>query len=309
MNRTPPPWAAPVILILLGFVWGSSFILMKLGLFSRDGSQLFPPIELAALRMTIAGLTLLPISFRHFRGVSRTQWKWIATVGFIGSLIPAMLFATAQTQLPSAMAGMLNALSPLWTLLIGVLIFGAALRRNQILGIILGLLGTAWLIRAQNMHGASISEVQHEAQFFVPSLMLVLATVCYGISVNVTREKLQGLRSPIIAACSLGLIAIPSSIILFTGEVPQLIMHHPDGMRGLGAVVILAAIGTAGALVLFNQLIAWTNAVTAASVTYIIPVFAAMWGWWDGEVLTVHHLMAGSCILLGVWITNRGRNR
>ena len=282
---------------------------MKLGLFTSSGEPLFPPIELAALRMTIAGLTLLPISLRHFKGVSRDQWKWIATVGFVGSLIPAMLFATAQTHLPSAMAGMLNALSPLWTLLIGVLIFGAPLRKNQIIGIILGLLGTAWLIRAQNMHGASISEVEQEAQFIVPSLMLVLATVCYGVSVNVTREKLQGLRSPLIAACSLGLIAIPSSIILVSGEVPHLILTHEDGMKGLGAVVVLAAIGTAGALVLFNQLIAWTNAVTAASVTYIIPVFAAMWGWWDGEVLTVQHLMAGGCILLGVWITNRGRKR
>ena len=138
-------------------------------------------------------------------------------------------------------------------------------------------------------------------------MMLVAATICYGISVNITREKLQGLPSRVIAACSLGLVGVPAFGIVMTGEIPQLIAHHPDGLRGLFAVGILAAVGTAGALVLFNQLIAWTSAVVAASVTYIIPIFAALWGWWDGEILTFQHLLAGTCIILGVWVTNSGR--
>lgn len=302
-------WTPALILLLLGFVWGSSFILMKLGLFARDGSPLFPPIQLAALRISIAGGALLPISLRHFRKVPRERWKWIAGVGVIGSFIPAMLFATAQVNLPSAMAGMLNALSPLWTLLIGVALFGVSIHMRQITGIFVGLIGTVWLIAAQA--GNESARLAFDLDGTVgPALLLVLATICYGISVNITREKLKGIPPPVIAACSLGLVAIPAGIFFATSELPSLIIQHPDGLRGLVAVTVLAAIGTAGALILFNQLIAWTSAVVAASVTYIIPIFAAAWGWWDGEMLTVQHLLAGACILIGVWVTNaRQKNR
>jgi drug/metabolite transporter (DMT)-like permease len=308
-SLAPNRWAPALILLLLGFVWGSSFILMKFGLFARDGSALFPPIQLAALRIFIAGATLLPISLTHLARLPRDRWKWIAAVGVIGSFIPAMLFATAQVHLPSAMAGMLNALSPLWTLVIGVAFFAVSLKKKQVLGIVIGLIGTVWLILAQSHGLGAIALTPEEGMTRVwkPAMMLVAATVCYGVSVNITREKLQGLPSRVIAACSLGLVGIPAFGLFISGEIPHLIVHHPDGLHGLFAVVVLASVGTAGALVLFNQLIAWTSAVVAASVTYIIPIFAALWGWWDGEILTFQHLLAGTCIILGVWVTNSGR--
>ena len=302
-TTAPNRWAPGLVILLLGFVWGSSFILMKMGLFARDGSALIPPVQLAAMRMAIAGGTLLPISLRHFRKVPRDRWKWIAAVGFVGSFIPAILFASAQVNLPSAVAGMLNALSPLWTLTVGVIFFGVALRRRQVAGILIGLAGTAGLIAAQSRI-SSMDYLGSSSTALLPGLMLVLATVCYGFSVNITREKLKSLPSPLIASCTLGLVAIPASVIFALSDVPQLIATHPDGLRSLIAIGVLAAIGTAGALVLFNELLAWTNAVVAASVTYIIPIFAAMWGWWDGEPLNHQHLLAGACIILGVWITN-----
>ncbi len=296
LSVAPNRWAAPLILLLLGFVWGSSFILMKMGLFAQDGSALFPPTQLAALRMAIAGFTLLPIGLKHFRKLTPEQWKWVATVGIVGSFIPALLFAIAQTQLPSAVAGMLNALTPLWTLLIAIAVFGVHFHRGQLLGLGFGLLGTIGLIWNP--------DASFEAAWG-PGALLVLATICYGTSVNITREKLQTLKGPVIASCSLGLISVPAALWFLTGDIPSLIATHPDGMRGLLAIVALAAIGTAGALVLFNQIIAWTNSVFAASVTYIIPVFATFWGWMDGESLRTTHLIGGSLILIGVWITHR----
>lgn len=292
----PNRWAAPLILLLLGFVWGSSFILMKMGLFAQDGSALFPPTQLAALRMAIAGVALLPIGLKHFRTLTSEQWKWVAIVGIVGSFIPALLFAIAQTQLPSAVAGMLNALTPLWTLLIAIAAFGVRFHRGQLIGLGFGLIGTIGLIWNP--------QASFEAAW-VPGSMLVFATICYGTSVNITREKLHTLKGPVIASCSLGLVSMPAALWFLSGELPSLIATHPDGMRGLLAIVVLAAIGTAGALILFNQVIAWTNAVFAASVTYIIPVFATFWGWMDGESLRVSHIIAGTLILIGVWITHR----
>ena len=269
---------------------------MKMGLFARDGSALFPPTQLAALRMAIAGITLLPIGLKHFRRLTPEQWKWVAIVGVLGSFIPALLFAIAQTQLPSAVAGMLNALTPLWTLLIAIAVFGVHFHRGQLIGLGFGLIGTIGLIWNP--------EASFEAAWGSGAL-LVLATICYGTSVNITREKLQTLKGPVIASCSLGLVSLPAAIWFLTGDIPSLIATHPDGLRGFIAIVALAAFGTAGALVLFNQVIAWTNSVFAASVTYIIPVFATFWGWMDGESLRASHLIAGSLILVGVWITHR----
>lgn len=292
----PNRWVAPLILVLLGFVWGSSFILIKMGLFARDGSALFPPTQLAALRIAIAGFTLLPISLKHFRKLTLEQWKWVAAVGFVGSLLPAIFFAVAQTQLPSAVAGMLNALTPLWTLLIAIAVFGISFRPGQLLGLGFGLIGTAGLIW------------NPEASFdsaWGPGLLLIIATICYGTSVNITREKLRSLQGPVIASCSLALVSIPATIWFVLGDIPALVVQHPDGIRGLLSIIVLAAVGTAGALILFNQVIAWTDSVFAASVTYIIPVFAALWGWIDGESLHANQLIAGALILVGVWITHR----
>jgi drug/metabolite transporter (DMT)-like permease len=103
----------------------------------------------------------------------------------------------------------------------------------------------------------------------------------------------------------LGVVAIPSWAYVATSELPEIALHHPDGPRGLVAIAVLAAVGTAGALVLFNTLIQWTNALAAASVTYIIPVFATLWGMWDGESLLSGQIAAGLIILTGVWVTNR----
>jgi drug/metabolite transporter (DMT)-like permease len=109
-----------------------------------------------------------------------------------------------------------------------------------------------------------------------------------------------------IASLTLGLIALPCWAYVFSSGLPQLVFTHPDGMRGLLATVLLALAGTALALALFNRLIAMTSAVVAASVTYIIPIFAAFWGWLDGEALTWTHLLCGSVILIGVWATRKG---
>lgn len=301
MTTPPRPWAPAALLLLLGFVWGSSFILMKVGLFARDGSPLFAPVDLATLRIFIAGAVLLPISLKHLHKVTRQDWGPLLVVGSVGSLIPAILFATAQKSIPSALAGMLNALSPLWTLLIAVVVFKVKVERRQVGGLIIGFVGALVLVASEGLGAAQFSWSSA-----LPAMLLIAATLGYGVSVNTVREKLGGLRSYVISALSLGIVAVPAGIWVVAGsDVPRLVMEHPDGLRGLAAIVALAAVGTAGALVLFNQLIQWTNALVAASVTYIIPVFATLWGVWDGEEIGLGQITAGIIILTGVYVTNR----
>jgi len=300
MSHPPHPWAPAALLLLLGFVWGSSFILMKVGLFAADGSPLFPARELAALRIAIAGTVLFPISIKHFGSIQRKSWLPISVVGLIGSLIPALLFAQAQTEIPSALAGMLNALSPIWTLLIAFAAFGVKVARGQILGILIGFIGAMMLVASQGMRRSLFS-----LEDAIPSLMLVLATFCYGISVNTVRERLGHLRSHVISAISLGLVALPAWLYVLNSDLPEMVMTHPGAPRGLLAIFVLGSVGTAGALVLFNSLIQWTNALVAASVTYIIPMFATLWGIWDGEQIHSGQIAGGCVILIGVWVTNR----
>lgn len=301
MTNPPRPWAPAALLLLLGFVWGSSFILMKLGLFARDGSPLFAPLDLATLRIFVAGTVLLPVSLKHLHKVTRKDWGPLMVVGLVGSLIPAILFATAQKSIPSALAGMLNALSPLWTLLIAVVVFKVQVQRRQVAGLVIGFVGALVLVASQGLGASQFSWANA-----LPAMLLIAATLGYGVSVNTVREKLGGLRSYVISALSLGIVAVPAGIWVAAGsEVPRLVMEHPDGLRGLTAIVALAAVGTAGALVLFNQLIQWTNALVAASVTYIIPVFATLWGVWDGEEIGLGQITAGIIILIGVSVTNR----
>ena len=306
-------WMTPLLLWTLGLLWGSSFILMKLALFDRDGGVLFEPLQLAALRMAIAGTVLMPVAVRFLLRVRTktadgkpTRWGSLAVVALIGSLGPAILFATAQTGLPSALAGMLNALSPLWTLVIALVVFKVHVKPGQFAGLLIGFAGAAWLIAGQGLGTGDGAMDGLTFTSAIPAILIVLATMGYGLAINVTRERLIGIPGYAIAALTLGMIALPCwGYVIYSG-LPQLVITHPDGMRGLLAIAVLALAGTALALTLFNRLIALTSAVVAASVTYIIPLFAAFWGWLDGEALTWTHLLSGAVILIGVWATRKG---
>jgi len=290
-----------LVLILLAAIWGSSFILMKIGLFGWQGGpgspQVMDGVQLGLLRMAIAGVVLAPVAFRHVCKWDRGVWSALAINGFIGSLMPAILFAHAQTRLPSATAGMLNALSPLWTLVIAMVIYGTAVRRNQTAGLLFGFVGAVGLMSLRDGTG----EVH-----WLPALMVVLATACYGLSINVVRNRLSGVGPVTISAVALSMTAVPSAVGFLLLRGHHAVAAHPEGMTAFLSVAVLACIGTAGALVLFNQLIQRTNALFASSVTYVIPLFALMWGWLDGEPIGWRHAIYGAIILSGVRLVAKG---
>ncbi len=300
-SNSSPSAGQILVLVLLAAIWGSSFILMKIGLFGWEGGPGSPAVmdglQLGLLRIAVAGLVLAPVAFRRARRWDRGVWTALAVNGFIGSLLPAILFAHAQTRLPSATAGMLNALSPLWTLVIAMVVYGTSVRRKQAGGLLLGFAGAVGLMSLRDGTG----EVH-----WLPAAMVVLATAGYGLSINVVRNRLAEVGPVTISAVALSLTAVPSAVGFWLLGGHEAIAVHPEGPTALVAVVVLACIGTAGALMLFNRLIQRTDALFASSVTYVIPLFALMWGWLDGEAIGWLHAVYGAVILSGVRLVARG---
>lgn len=284
-----------IILIVLATVWGSSFILMKRGML------VYSPPQVAALRLFIAFLFLLPLSLPNLKILFSKKGIYLFLVGVLGNGIPAFLFTKAQNPaapdaLTSSLAGMLNSLTPLFTLILGVFLFNTRIRSVNALGIIIGLAGACGLIFANNGSDFGGS--------FGYSLLVVLATVLYAISVNVIKKYLYDVNSTHIAALAFSCAGSLAGIFLFTTDFVTVTATDPGAIRALGYISLLAIVGSALSVILFNMLIKWTNALFASSVTYLIPVVAIMWGWLDEEVISPLHLIWISVILGGVYLVN-----
>ena len=135
-----------VYLMVLALVWGSSFILIKKGLLGLTA------LQLGSLRIVFAAVFLLLIGFKSVSKIPVIKWKYIALTSLFGTFIPAYLFAIAQTEIDSSVSSILNSLTPLNTLILGALVFGLQFKRNQVFGILIGLIGSALLILNGAIH-------------------------------------------------------------------------------------------------------------------------------------------------------------
>jgi drug/metabolite transporter (DMT)-like permease len=283
-------WFQFTIMMILAFIWGSSFILMKIGMLSFSNDQA------AALRILIASLVLMPISLKQLKVLQRKDLKSILIAGFIGSFFPAFLFMKAETRVDSALAGMLNSLTPVFTLIVGVLFHRTTTRWMQIVGLSMGLAGAAGLIFAGD--GFHLGAVNSYA------LYIVLATSFYAISMNQIKSKLPHLSGVQVTSLSFMFIGPVALIYLLTTNFTPVWSNHGWPLHLL-ALAALAILGTAFAMLLMNSLIRHSSAVAASSVTYVIPIFAVMWGLLYGEKVTMLHIFCMSFILAGVYLINR----
>ncbi|MCF6359921.1 MAG: DMT family transporter [Cyclobacteriaceae bacterium] len=281
-----------VLLIILTLIWGTSFILIKRSLLS------FSAAEVGALRMFTAGIVLLPIAIRNFKKVQGKNWGSLFIIGFLGSFIPAFLFAKAETNLDSSLAGVLNALTPIFVLIMGALLFAQKFSKSQVIGIIIGFLGTSFLVFAGSYGSLSTLNLY--------GLFVVLATICYGLNANVIKYRVVGLSALTITSISLGMVTpIACIYLVFFSDVVQQVLQEPEARVSLIYVSVLGVMSTAIAMGLFNKLIQITNPIFTSSVTYLIPIVAVFWGLWDGEILLVGHYLGMSGILIGVYIANQ----
>lgn len=280
-------WA---ILLFLSLIWGTSFILMKRGLESYSHSQV------AAFRIFFSFVFMLPITIRNIKVIRRDNILSLIIVGMIGFAIPAFLFTKAQTRIESSLAGMLNSLTPLFTLIVGILFYRSQARWVNIAGLSLGLIGAVGLMWNGDMN------IFKGINAF--ALFIVTATICYGINVNEIKFKLVNLSS----------LEITSLAFLFTGPIAGIyllftdfktVSETPDYLLNLVYIAILALFSSVIAVLIFNHLIKFTTPLFATSVTYIIPLFAIMWGIIDGESIRLMQFLWMAVILFGVYLINK----
>jgi drug/metabolite transporter (DMT)-like permease len=274
-----------IALVNLSLIWGTSYILMKKGLES------FSPYQVGALRIVITFVCLLPVALKHFRYLNKYNILSIIIIGLFGSVIPAFLFPLAETRITSSLAGMLNSLSPVFTLLFGITIYNRKAIKSQIAGVFLGLLGAIGLLYTGSF------------TFNMFGLFVVLATVLSGISSNEV-SKVKALNGIKITSLSFFLTS-PLAIIYLCFSDFSGPMQSENWVRNLCFIGILAALGSATALVIYYLLIRDTSPIFASSVTYFIPIVATFWGLADNEHLSSSMLISVILIFAGVYIINR----
>lgn len=291
MDLNKPIWQW-IWLIALAFIWGSSFILIKKGLNS------YSPEQVAAYRMLFASILLSPIAFKHIKKITKKNFVYLLEVAFIGNAIPAYLFAMGQTHISSSLAGILNSVTPISTLIIGILLFKTRTGFLNTVGLFMGLIGTIGLIFSK---GASLDG---DLPF---SLLIVLAGIMYAFNLNIIKHLLTDLSGLALTALAF-LLTLPAALgyLFYVGFGPTHGIAQAN--ESLLYIFILAFFSSAIAVVGFNILVKYTSAIFASSVTYIIPVFAIMWGLLDGETILWIQIIWLVVVILGISLVNKKTN-
>ncbi|MFH6965471.1 DMT family transporter [Flavobacterium sp. FlaQc-28] len=275
-------------LLVLSLIWGSSFILIKKGLVGLTA------IQVGSFRIIFAALFLLIIGFKSLKKISLSQWKFVAITSLFGTFIPAYLFAIAETQVDSSIVAILNSLTPLNTLVLGIIAFGIQFQKRQVLGVFVGLVGCLLLV----LSGDSASGSQN----YIYVLFVAIATLSYAINVNLIKKYLHDLNSVSITTGNFTVLLLPALIILSTTDISHR-MHIETAQHSIFFVMILGVLGTGIANVLFFKLIQISSPVFATSVTYLIPIVAFFWGLLDNEMLTPIQFLGAFIILIGVYLS------
>lgn len=288
MNLNLRKWGT---LIILSVIWGSSYILIKKGLTGLT------PVQLGSLRVIITTLLIAPIGYNKIKHIPKNKMKWVAISAFVGSFFPAYLFAFAETEISSSVTAVMVSLTPLFTLLISVIIFGEELLKKQVIGVIIGFLGIVVLIN---------NELLSSSFNILYVMFIVLAAFCYAVNANLLKYKLPNIPALGIVFMSFLFMFIPAFIVLFFSDFPfSDFTSNPLILESIIYIVILALFGTAVAKVMYIKLLAISTPVFSVSTTYLMPVVAIFWGLLDGEEFKLTQFIGTSIILIGVYLVTK----
>ena len=278
-----------LLFLALSFIWGSSFILMK------EGMAQLSPYQVAAIRMLSAGVILLPIAIKRRKQLP-SNYGIIILSGLLGSFFPAFLFCIAETKIDSALAGILNALTPICVILVGSTLFQQRNTRNQIAGVFIGFAGLMILF---------LSSGKIDLTYISFALLVVVATLSYGLNVNMVNRNLLHIPSINIGTFAFTSLIVPSLLVLWYTGFFKLALTSQNVQWSIGASALLGIGGTAVATILFYVLLKRAGTIFSSMVTYGIPFVAIFWGWLAGEAITVVQFLCLIAILAGVYISRR----
>ncbi|MEN9326862.1 MAG: hypothetical protein RI943_1283 [Bacteroidota bacterium] len=282
------------LLILLSIIWGGSFFFIKKGLIA------FSWQEVAALRLTLAFIMLLPFFYKALKTITKDKYPILLVFILSGNVIPAFLFPLAQTNISSSLSGILNALSPLLTFVIGIFLFKTSFIKRQLLGVLLGFSGTILLI----LRGADWTSGGNQLY----GLFIVVAAFFYGLNSNLIKAYFQEISSQ--HALSLGfafVMPFALSYLLLGTDFIHTIQTHEYALQSFISVFSLTFLSTVLSMILYMRLVKMTSALFGATVAYIIPVIAVFIGFLDGELITLWHFIGMAFILFGVYLTRSSK--
>ena len=279
-----------VLLVVLSLIWGSSFILIKRGLLGLT------PFQVGSLRILFTSVFLLTIGFKSLVKIPKVQWKYIAMTAFFGTFLPVFLFAYAQTEINSSVSAILNSLTPMNTLLIGIAGFGLTFNRGQIIGVFIGLAGSVLLV----YNGA----INNPDQNYFYAIFIIISSLCYATNVNLINKYLSDLSPMSISVGNFAIMTIPALIILSCTDFREIIVLEKT-QNAILYIAVLGVVGTGIANLIFFKIIQISSPVFATSVTYLIPIVAFSWGLLDNETLTPIQFLGGFIILIGVYMSSK----
>lgn len=280
------------LFLLISLIWGSSFLLML------KGMEHFSPWQVAAARLFFGGVVLLPLAVGAYRRIPKNKLRLVVVSGFLASFIPAFLFCIAETRLESSFAGMLNALTPVFVIIVGALFFNAKARTGQVIGVLVSLCGSVGLFLSKN---SSTGELLFAG-------FVLLATICYGLNVNMVSKKLAGIAPLDLISFAFAIMAVPALLIMiFTGTFSADYSSLPV-LKSAGAMLLLGVLGTAAGNILFYILLRRAGGIFASTVTYGIPFVAIFFGWLVyKETQNIYGWLSMIVILAGIFIANLTR--
>lgn len=279
------------IFILLSLIWGSSFILMKI---SREGLN---GMQIGALRIFFAGIVFLPFALFHIRQFTKRTFLLAILSGMLGNLLPAFLFAIAiDHNIDSSLAGILNSLTPLLVIALGVLFFRTGLPRNKLLGVGIGFTGL--LVLSLSKGGIALDNAAYASLIFV-------ATLLYAINIHVVGRYLKQVNPLHLATVSLAGVGILAGGVAWYEQSLAQFGSSEATQWAVGATALLGIVGSAVATYLYYMLIRRAGGLFASLVTYGIPVVALAWGVVANEAVSLLQVLCLVLILLGVWLANR----
>ena len=279
-------------LILLSFIYGSAFILIKKGLLGLT------PIQLASLRVMFSATFLSIFGFKTIKLIPKNKWKWIVLTGFIGNFFPVYLFSFSQTIINSSVAALLSAMTPLFTILFGYFIFAIRFNKNKIFGVFIGFVATIFLVS---------NEISINSDYGgTYSFLIILATICYAINANLVKYKLKGVSAFAIALGNF-ISVLPFGILVFYfSDFPIHDFYESTLiLESIGYILLLALIGSALANVMFNKLISISSPIFSVSVTYLLPIVGIGWGVLDGEFFSIFQWISCFIILYSIYLVTK----